>query len=290
MNKGQATPIDTATTLYGVFGHPVAHSKSPLMLNRAFREAGINAAYAAFHVLPGMLEDAVRGIRALGFRGVNVTVPHKVEVMRYLDAVDPEAERIGAVNTIVNEQGRLTGYNTDGIGYVRSLKEETGFSPAGRRIVLVGAGGAARGIAFALAKEGPARLVLANRTAAKAESLAEDLSGLCASAGVSLDQAADELAQADLIVNTTLVGMHPHPDELPVDPSLLRAGQLVSDIVYTPRETALLKEARARGAAVHGGLGMFIYQGAYAFEYWTGTAAPVEAMRQAVEEALGAHA
>lgn len=278
--------LDTGTVMYGVFGHPIGHSKSPLMLNEAFRATGLNAAYAAYSIVPGTLGEAVRGIRALGFRGINVTVPHKLEVMEYLDELDDTARRIGAVNTVVNDGGRLIGYNTDGIGYVRSLKEETGFAPSGKRIVLIGAGGAARGIGFALAQEGPSSLIIANRSADKAAQLANDLSSFAKSRGIPLADAAEELASADLIVNTTLVGMHPHVQEVPIDPSVLRSGQLVSDIVYTPRETLLLKEAKARGAAVHGGLGMFIYQGAYAFEYWTGKSAPVDAMRRIVEESL----
>ena len=142
------------------------------MLNRAFQEAGINAVYAAFHVRPEELGDAVRGIRALGYRGINVTIPHKVEVMQYLDEIDEGARIVGAVNTIVNESGKLIGYNTDGIGYVRSLKEETGIELKGKSVLLLGAGGAARGVAYALAKEGASRIYIANRTKERALELA----------------------------------------------------------------------------------------------------------------------
>lgn len=281
------TVIDSRTVLFGLFGDPVAHSKSPLMQNRAFRETGRNAAYAAFHIKPEHLGDAVKGIRALQFRGVNVTIPHKVEVMKYLDEIDEAAEAIGAVNTIVNDGGRLIGYNTDGIGYVRSLKEETGVDLKGKRILLLGAGGAARGIAYALAKEGAGRLTIANRTRERATELARAASEWTETRDIGLDSIADVIGDIDVVVNTTSIGMHPSVDEVPMDPSLFRPGMLASDLIYNPRITRFLREAEENGAKVHGGLGMFIYQGAYAFEYWTGVSAPVSAMREEVERSLG---
>ena len=178
------TTIDSHTILYGVFGDPIRHSRSPIMLNRAFQEAGINAVYAAFHVRPEELGDAVRGIRALGYRGINVTIPHKVEVMQYLDEIDEGARIVGAVNTIVNEAGKLIGYNTDGIGYVRSLKEETGIELKGKSVLLLGAGGAARGVAYALAKEGAGRIYIANRTKERALELADTISAFTEAIGL----------------------------------------------------------------------------------------------------------
>lgn len=284
---GSKLIIDTATVMYGVFGDPIAHSKSPLMLNRAFAEKGLNAAYAAFHIKPGTLRDAVNGIRALGFRGVNVTIPHKLEVMDYLDHVDEHALAIGAVNTIVNKDGKLTGYNTDGIGYVRSLKEETHFQPKGKTVVLVGAGGAAKGIGYALIQEGVRKLIIANRTVEKAYDLAKDLEGLAETEGIPLTEIGSYLKNSELVVHTTRVGMHPYIHDLPFEPEHIHDGLLVSDIVYNPLNTLLLSEARLRGAKAHGGLGMFVYQGAYAFEYWTGLAAPVKAMREEVEASFG---
>ncbi|GGI43606.1 shikimate dehydrogenase (NADP(+)) [Paenibacillus marchantiophytorum] len=278
--------IDSHTILYGVFGDPIRHSRSPIMLNRAFQEAGINAVYAAFHVRPDELGNAVRGIRALGYRGINVTIPHKVEVMPYLDAIDEGARIVGAVNTIVNEAGKLVGYNTDGIGYVRSLKEETGIVLTGKRVLLLGAGGAARGVAYALAKEGVACIYIANRTKERAIELAETISAYTKTVGLGLDELGDIVDEVDFVLNTTSAGMHPHVDELPMPIELLRAHHLVSDLIYNPRITRFLREAEAKGARIHGGLGMFIYQGAYAFEYWTGTPAPVAAMRQVVEQSL----
>jgi shikimate dehydrogenase len=246
----------------------------------------LNGAYAAFHILPGQLREAVLGIKALGFRGVNVTIPHKEEVMQYLDEIDEGAREIGAVNTIVNEDGRLIGYNTDGIGYVRSLKEETGLELKGKRILFLGAGGAARGVVYALAKEQPAAIVIANRTEERARQLAEAMSRFADTKGIGQERIPANLADFDLVVNNTPVGMHPNVDDTPLDSSLLHPRMVVSDIVYTPLITRFLREAQAAGATIHSGLGMFVYQGAYAFEYWTGLAAPIAAMRETVERAL----
>lgn len=280
--NGPLAGIDSRTVLYGVFGDPVRHSKSPIMLNRAFREAGVNGVYAAFHVKPEELGDAVRGIRALGYRGVNVTLPHKVEVMKHIDEIDEGARLIGAVNTIVNENGVLTGYNTDGIGYVRSLIEETGITLAGRNILVVGAGGAARGIVYALAKHNPRSIWIANRTKERAVELADDFKSYGDIAGIGFDGISAIGRSVDLVVNTTLVGMAPNIGESPIETDWLTPEVMVSDIIYTPLKTELLKRAEAIGCRVHGGLGMFIYQGAYAFEYWTGLPAPVAAMRETV--------
>ncbi|NQX65322.1 shikimate dehydrogenase [Paenibacillus alba] len=278
--------IDSHTILYGVFGDPIRHSRSPIMLNRAFQEANINAVYAAFHVRPDELGDAVRGIRALGYRGINVTIPHKVEVMQYLDEIDEGAQIVGAVNTIVNENGKLIGYNTDGIGYVRSLLEETGIELTGKSVLLLGAGGAARGVAYALAKEGAGCIYIANRTKERAVELAETISVYTKAIGLGLDELEEVVDGVQFVLNTTSAGMHPLVDELPMPTELLREHHLVSDLIYNPRITRLLREAEAKGARIHGGLGMFIYQGAFAFEYWTGTPAPVAAMRQVVEQSL----
>ena len=276
--------VDANTRVYGVFGDPVRHSKSPVMLNRAFREIGVNAVYAAFHVTRDRLKEAVEGVRALGFGGVNVTIPHKIDIMQYMDELDETAEAIGAVNTVVNRDGKLTGYNTDGIGYVRSLKEETGWSLEGRRIAVIGAGGAARGIVYALLKEKPEKVTIVNRTRANAEALAADMGRFGRVEGMGLDDLENIKGRIDLLVNTTSVGMHPKVDEMPVPADFLEPGMAVSDIVYNPAKTKLLAEAEARGCTVHGGLGMFVYQGAYAFEYWTGLPAPVAAMREVVEQ------
>lgn len=284
--------VDSRTVLYCVIGDPIHHSKSPLMLNRAFRETGENGIYTAFHITGDRLGAFIQGVRAMGIRGVNVTIPHKVEIMSHLDEIDASARALGAVNTIVNDNGRLIGYNTDGIGYVRSLKEEAVADLAGKRIVLLGAGGAARGIVYALAAERPATITIVNRTIDRAEELAASVSGhtglkdVRAVGAFGLEMAC---RQADVVINTTSIGMSPQTEGLPMDinVSWLKTEAVASEIIYNPLKTRFLREAEAAGRRVHGGLGMFIYQGAYAFEYWTGKPAPVPAMRETVLEALG---
>jgi shikimate dehydrogenase len=279
--------VDSHTVLYGVIGDPVRHSKSPIMLNRAFRERGINGSYAAFHVTPNQLEQALAGVRGLGFRGLNVTIPHKIEVMAFLDEVHEGARAAGAVNTVVNENGRLIGYNTDGIGYVRSLKEEVESDLTGKTIVVLGAGGAARGILWALAQENPTAIMLANRTEEKAIELAASFSLELHISVIPWKTLREVCAYADVVINTTSVGMSPHVDAVPIDTTWLKSGSVVSDLIYNPLKTTFLQQAEQRGCKIHGGLGMFIYQGAYAFEYWTGQPAPVEVMRAAVLESFG---
>jgi len=293
MNKlhaAEAGPaIDSHTVLYGVVGDPIRHSKSPVMLNRAFRETGVNAVYAAFHVTADRLAAFAEGARAMGMGGFNVTIPHKTAIMHVLDEIDPTAEAAGAVNTVVRREDRLIGYNTDGIGYVRSLKEEAGVDIAGKRIVVLGAGGAARGILHALARENPAHIAIVNRTASRAEELARSLPAGVPRAALGPDDLRGACADADIVINTTSAGMSPNTDELPlgIDAAWLKPGAVASDIVYNPMRTRFLEEAVRAGCRAHGGLGMFIYQGACAFEYWTGLPAPVEAMRETVLRALG---
>ncbi|HEX7057777.1 MAG TPA: shikimate dehydrogenase [Bacilli bacterium] len=279
---------DSNTVMYGVFGDPVRHSKSPVMMNAAFREMGINAAYAAFQVAPAQLAAAVNAVRALKFGGVNVTIPHKVAIMNYLDEIDDSAQTAGAVNTVVNRDGRLIGFNTDGIGYVRSLLAETnaGLELHSKTILLIGAGGAARGVAFALAHERPKRIIIANRTREKAAQLAAEVGRIAPCDGIGLTDLAD-INRVDIAINTTSVGMSPHVDDLPADPALFCGpGSIVSDLVYNPLETKWLRAAKELGAVQHFGLGMFIYQGACALEHWTGRQAPVDTMRAAVVRSL----
>jgi shikimate dehydrogenase len=279
--------MDSYTVLYGVIGDPIRHSKSPTMLNRAFRERGINGAYAAFHVTGDRLGQAIEGVRGLGMRGLNVTIPHKIEVMAYLDEIHEGARAAGAVNTIVNDNGRLIGYNTDGIGYVRSLKEEVQPELEGRKIIVLGAGGAARGILWALAQEKPESILLANRTEEKAIELASSFAPELGISAIGWQELRAACAEADVVINTTSVGMSPNVDASPIDASWLTSGSVASDLIYNPLKTAFLKQAEERGCRIHGGLGMFIYQGAYAFEYWTGESAPIDAMRSVVMESFG---
>ncbi|GGD71849.1 shikimate dehydrogenase [Paenibacillus nasutitermitis] len=281
--------VDSHTVLYCVIGDPIQHSKSPVMMNRAFRETGLNGIYTAFHITGEQLPDFITGVRAMGIRGINVTIPHKLAVMPLLDEIDESAQAIGAVNTIVNNNGRLVGYNTDGIGYVRSLKEEAEPDLSGKRILVVGAGGATRGILYALAREGVSSITIANRTVARAEEMAAAFEGQAE--GLRLHAIGHEglkkaCGDADIVINTTSLGMHPKVDETPADAGWLVPGTIASDLIYNPMTTRFLAEAKQQGCKIHSGLGMFIYQGAYAFEFWTGQEAPVEAMRSAVLEAF----
>ncbi|MFC6652546.1 shikimate dehydrogenase [Paenibacillus rhizoplanae] len=273
--------------LLGVMGDPIAQSKSPLMQGAALQALGLSGAYVPLHITPDKLGDAVQAIRTLGFRGVNVTIPHKVAVMEYLDRLDSSAVDVGAVNTIVNDKGILTGFNTDGIGYVRSLKAEAAPDLTGTRILVIGAGGAARGIVSALLKEQPALVLIANRNEERACQLADSFSSRGSIAGAGMDVVPGVLGSMDIVINTTSVGMYPHMEDMPIDPAGLHEGMIVSDLIYNPLHTRLLTESLKRGCTVHGGLGMFVYQGAYALEYWTGLEAPTAIMRQTIADCLG---
>ena len=274
--SGHPVTIDAATEVYGVIGHPVAHSKSPVMHNQAFAETGYPGVYAAFDVTD--VAGAAAGIRALGIRGMSVTIPHKVAVMAYLDEIHDQAREIGAVNTIVNERGRLIGHNTDGEGAVQALLEHTTLS--GKTVAVLGAGGAARAVGHGLCSQGDTRVIFANRTEKKARHMARDL-------GAEFVPIADlENSRFDILVNTTPVGMHPQTQAMAVSESVLRPGLVVMDIVYNPLETRLLKHARQRGCTVIDGVGMFVYQGAAQFALWTGRTPPVARMREAVYHTL----
>ncbi|CAM4478260.1 MAG: shikimate dehydrogenase [Paenibacillus macerans] len=287
MNGQEQMEKNKLPLLLGVIGDPIGHSKSPAMHEAALKACGLAGAYLPFHVKGERLKEAVQGIAALGFRGINVTVPHKLDVMKYLDRIDEGARYIGAVNTVVNDGGTLTGYNTDGIGYIRSLKEETVPDLTGKTAVVLGAGGAARGIIYALLLERPAHVIVANRTADKARELAAEWAHLGRISGCGMEEAAEYLQAADIVINTTSAGMYPHVQETPIDPALLPGGIVVSDLIYNPLKTELLRRAEMKDCTIHSGFGMFIYQGAYAFEHWTGLPAPIEAMRAAVMASMG---
>jgi len=274
-----------ATRVTGVFGYPVEQSRSPAMHNAAFRELGLNYIYVPFNVHPDNLEAAVQGIRALDLVGVNVTIPHKERVIEFLDWVSDDALRIRSVNTIHNSDGVLKGYSTDGPGFIKAL-EETGKSPAGSRAVVLGAGGSARATACALITNG-ASVTVANRTYSRAVEVSESLNtalGTRAVKPAALDSAdaREAILEADLLVNCTSVGMHPHPDLQPISSEWLHAGLFVFDQIYSPLETRLLQAAKAAGARGVNGVGMLVFQGAMSFEIWTGQAAPAEVMKQAV--------
>lgn len=283
--------IGGKTQVLGVIGHPVGHTSSPAMQNAAIAALGLDYVYAAFPVRPEELGQAIAGIRALNFRGLNVTVPHKVGVMPLLDEISPEARAIGAVNTIDHREGRLVGHNTDAFGVMQSLRLDGGLETLPARVALLGAGGAARAILYGLLQRPEVeRIDLFNRTPEKAAALAADLDpeGRRVCPGALDGRAGALLHQVGLLINATAIGMYPHPDASPLpDPSCLHAGMVVLDIVYNPLETLLLRQARQAGARGVDGLGMLARQGARAFEIWTGVEPPVEVMRAAALERLG---
>lgn len=268
-----------ATRIAGVIGAPVRHSLSPVLHNAAFKALELDWVYTAFEVPPGEAATAVAGMRALGVDGLNVTMPHKADVIAALDGLSPTAEALGAVNTIHREGARLLGESTDGAGFLDSLREDHAFDPDRRRCVVIGAGGAARAVVLALAGAGAGSVVVVNRTPEAAE-LAARLAGRAGRVGE-----AAEAADADLVVNATPVGMGDDP-LLPVDPVHLGPGQLVADLVYHPPRTPLLEAARERGAVAVNGLGMLIHQAAHAFRLWTGEEPPLEVMSAAAARAL----
>ena len=277
--------INGKTRVCGLFGFPVEHSFSPAMHNAAYRKLGLNWVYVPCSVRPDCLEQAVQGITALDLAGVNVTVPHKQNVIALLDELDPAARVIGAVNTIVNVDGRLVGYNTDGQGFIRSLENEANFTPRGKSALILGAGGAARAVVIALAFAGLDSLYITNRTPERAEDLARDVSRACQVEaqvlpwGQQLPE--DQVSRVDLVVQTTSIGMSPWVDRAPEFPfAALHPGQLVCDLVYNPEKPLFLQQAAARGAKTLNGLGMLLYQGVLAFELWTSLPAPVEIMRE----------
>lgn len=275
--------------IFGVFGDPIEHSLSPLMHNAAFSALGMDCTYHAFRVKPENLEQAILGAEAMGFGGLNLTVPLKEAALK-LECINPDplAKSIGAVNTLVFGKGeKIQGYNTDGFGAVKALREAT-VEIKGSRVVIAGAGGAARSIAFQLAAEG-AEIIIANRTEERAIKLAEVISEIAVQGtvtGTGLFGIGHILQEADILINTTTLGMFPKTDVSIVSARDLHPNLTVFDIVYNPLETKLLKEAKASGAKTVSGTLMLVYQGAEAFRLWTGVEAPVEIMKKALLGAL----
>ncbi|MCY3761031.1 MAG: shikimate dehydrogenase [Gemmatimonadetes bacterium] len=276
--------ITSRTGLLGVIGYPVEHSSSPAMHNAALARTELDFAYLPFAVPPDRVAGVPMAMRTLGIRGLNVTVPHKVAVMEGLDEISEEARAIGAVNTIANRDGHLTGYNTDAEGVIASLRADGGLDVLPEAVALLGAGGAARAILYALLQAAEVKEVtLHNRTLEKAEALAADLDPGSRRVRVGTPGMGPAFREAGLLINATSVGMHPGPEASPLpDPSVLHDRLTVLDIVYKPRRTRLLAQAEEAGAATVDGLGMLVHQGARAFEIWTGVPAPVEEMKQAL--------
>ncbi len=278
----------------GIIGYPLGHSMSPVMFRAAFEEYGMDLTYDAWEVAPEKLGDFLEMVRSsegeiLGF---NATVPHKEAVMAAMDEVSEEAQMAGAVNTVVNDGGRLVGYNTDGTGFVRALREETGFAFDGKRVLIIGAGGAARGVVMALSGEAVSDFIITNRTRERAERLASDLKRYFNGGVRVVAPESGEFRQAaqssDLIVQCTTMGMlhSPVAEASPLAAADISAEAVVYDLVYNPPQTPLMREAERAGARVYGGLSMLVYQGAVGFETWMGRPAPVEAMFEAAQAAL----
>ncbi|MFZ0483621.1 MAG: shikimate dehydrogenase [Desulfobacterales bacterium] len=268
--------INSDTNLFAVLGDPVSHSLGPVMHNTAFSELGYNGTYLAFRVKD--IGKAVVGIKALGIKGASITIPHKVSVMDFLDELDDTAQKIGAVNTILNKKDVLIGYNSDGIGAVKALFERTTIED--KNVVILGAGGAARAIGFAIISEG-GRVTVINRTLTKGEKLAKDL-GADFQPISKLNQTA-----CHILINTTPVGMFPDIDAMPIRKQDLDKAMVVMDVVYNPLKTRLLRAAENIGCQTIDGVSMFVYQGAFQLELWTGMKAPVDVMKKAVLNALG---
>jgi len=288
---GNHTEIEGTTTVVGIIGDAVRGSLSPRLHNAAFAALGLNWCYVAFPVTRDRLGEALRGLPALGIAGVNVTAPHKEAALAYLDETTDEARAIGAVNTIRVASDRLLGHNTDTAGLLDALSCDGGLAVEGRRCVIVGAGGAARAAAFALAGAGAPGITIINRNWDRAAALAGAVRRAfsCSADAAPLDGsgAAAALREATLLVQATTLGGGAQRALSPIPAGMLHPDLFVMDMIYEPRETVLLREARAAGCRTLGGLPMLIYQGAKAFEIWTGHAAPVDVMRRAVAPAGG---
>lgn len=270
---------------FAVMGDPIEHSKSPAMHNAWFEELSIDATYIPVHVSSENLESAVAGLKTLGASGWNITIPHKTAIIPYLDELDELAQKMGAVNTVVRtKEGRLKGYNTDGVGFVRSLEEAVGKSHKDKPVLLIGAGGAARGIAFAMQQQGYMNLTIANRTVANAQAIVDEM-GI--GNAISLAEAEETLADFGILVQMTSAGLTTGNFSMPFSLERLTKGAIVADIVYNPLMTPFLKAAEEKGATVVTGLGMFVHQGAIAFEHWLGEYPNTNSMIAQLKAQLG---
>lgn len=299
--------IDGKTRILGVIGDPIEHTFSPAMHNAGLNALNLNYAYLPFHVKPDRLKDCIDGAKSMGLQGLNVTIPHKTNVMKHLDEIDSVASMIGAVNTIQfiydedNESSnqdnginiKTKGFNTDGYGCVRAIEEKT--SIKNKKVVIAGAGGAARAVAFQMASSGIDELSILNRNSAKAKSLANDLKINLQKAGIDIiidgngiENLKRELDDSDIFIDTTPIGMYPHVDDKAIaSADMLHEELVVNDIVYTPMETSLIKEAIKANAEVVYGYKMLLYQGIRSFEIWLEREAPVDVMEKALLNVLG---
>ena len=271
------------TKVLGVIGDPVSHTASPKMHMAQLTQSGLAYVYVPFHVKPEALQQAIEGLKALSIRGINVTIPHKEEMVSLCDVVDSEAKAIGAVNTVVNENGVLTGYNTDGRGFILSLHEELSFDVRSKKVVVVGAGGASRAIVYALLQAGVTSLVLSNRNVSRAESLMADMPETeceCSVLGLADESLYVALQNADLIINTTSVGMGDTLGKSPfISHDWILSSHVCCDIIYSPPRTQFLEEAQKRHATVLNGAGMLAGQAVFAYEYFTNQPAEYAILR-----------
>lgn len=285
-------PINAKTTVCAVLGHPIGHSLSPEIHNAAFEALGLPLVYVAHDVEPGSVAKAMEGIRAMGYRGLSVTIPHKVEAMQCVDEVDEIAKGIGCINTVVNENGRLLGYNSDGLGALGALRDANA-DPNGKNVLMIGSGGAARAVAVSLARKAtPEQITILGVEPAQIDLLVVDVQQQ-AETTVNGGKLTDDslraaMADADILIHCSPVGMHPKEDRSLVPPRFFqeRKGMVVFDAVYNPRRTRLLLDAEAAGCRTIEGIEMFIGQAVVQFELWTGQKAPREVMRRVVEEKL----
>ncbi len=275
--------------LVGVFGQPVAENPTGVMQEAGFAAAGLNWRYITVEVPPYQLEDAVKGMRAFNMAGINLTIPHKVAIIPFLDGLSREAEIIGAVNTVVRRDGRYIGENTDGKGFVRGMTDDAGVDPRGKRIVILGAGGAARAVSTELALAGARQLLVVNRTAERGQAMVNDLQANTEADVQFLPWQGTYAVpgDVDILVNATSIGLYPDPNVPDVDLSGARGDMLVCDAVFNPPQTGLLTMAQSHGLPTLDGLSMLVYQGVIAFKMWTGVD-PYEAiMKKALADALG---
>jgi len=278
--------INSSTGLCCLIGHPVKHSVSPQMHNAAFKELGLNYVYLAFDVKEEELEDAVKGLKTLGVAGFNVTIPHKIRIMQLLNKLDPSAERAGAVNTVVNREEVLWGYNTDVYGIVKSLERYQ--LPRYEKALVIGAGGAAKASIAALVDLGFKKIMIANRTVEKARKLIDWVESMGGSAeACSLEEGRRRAGGCGLIINATPIGMHPNVNGSPLTREEIPGGAIILDLVYNPLKTRLLEEAEEAGARTIPGVEVLVHQGAEAFKLWTGKDPPIKVMKEAVLKALG---
>ncbi|MDW5299704.1 MAG: shikimate dehydrogenase [Sedimentibacter sp.] len=282
--------INTETKLIGLIGYPLGHSFSPLMQNAAFERYLLNKIYIPIEVSPENLETVVKGISKMNFDGFNVTIPYKIDIIKYLDEIDEYAKCIGAVNTVSIKNGVLKGYNTDGIGFLKSYKQNTGTKIEGKKVFVLGSGGASRAVSMTLALDKADKIYICNRTYEKALALSNDINEKVGECSVAVPFFHEDMKTAiddsDILINTTNVGMFPNIDFSPIDKDLLNEKLTVCDVVYNPKKTKLLQEAEEIGCETVFGLSMLLYQGAEAFEIWTEKKAPVDLMLKILEDGL----